>query len=186
MSKRISGWTCKWSERGDCQDNVRRKRKQLLANTIDHSTEVSTRIHAYQNEVIKSIWSRRVGAKHYTIDANGPFLSPRDLRARLLFANNFHLPLYTAFTDYRSQGQTIQNAIIDIASPPTGTLTPFNIYVALSRSWGREGIHLLRDFDEKLLTRHPSEFLRAEDERLARMNEETENWWKGFHVPDFA
>ena len=98
------------------------------------------------------------------------------------------LPLTTAyaFTDYRSQGQTIQNAIIDIASPPTGTLTPFNIYVALSRSRGREGIRLLRDFDEKLLTRHPSEFLRAEDERLARMNEETENWWKGFHVPDFA
>ena len=36
------------------------------------------------------------------------------------------------FTDYRSQRQTVQDAIIDIASPPTGTLTPFDIYVALS------------------------------------------------------
>ena len=36
------------------------------------------------------------------------------------------------FTDYQPQGQTIQNAIIDIASPLMGTLTSFNIYVALS------------------------------------------------------
>ena len=44
------------------------------------------------------------------------------------------LPLITGytFTDYRSQRQTVQDAIIDIASPPTGTLTPFDIYVALS------------------------------------------------------
>lgn len=73
-----------------------------------------------------------------------------------------------AFTDYRSQGQTIQNAIIDIASLPTRSLTPFNIYVACR---GRGGIHLLRDIDDKLLTSHPSEYLRAEDERLGRKPE---------------
>jgi hypothetical protein len=31
-----------------------------------------------------------------------------------------------AFTDYRSQGQTIQSVIVDIGRPPTGGLTPFN------------------------------------------------------------
>ena len=90
------------------------------------------------------------------------------------------LPLTAAyaFTDYRSQGQTIHHAIIDIASPPTGTLTPFNIYVALSRCRGRDGIRLLRDFDENLLTSHPSEYLRLEDKRLARLNQETKEKWR--------
>ena len=48
------------------------------------------------------------------------------------------LPLTSsyAFTDYCSQGQTIPVVLIDIGTPPTGQLTPFNIYVALSRSRG--------------------------------------------------
>ncbi|KAH9943738.1 hypothetical protein B0H21DRAFT_695357, partial [Amylocystis lapponica] len=51
-----------------------------------------------------------------------------------------------AFTDYRSQGQTISFVIVDIASPPSGSdLTLFNVYVALSRSSGRHSIRLLRD-----------------------------------------
>ena len=85
------------------------------------------------------------------------------------------LPLTTsyAFTDYRSQGQTIPAVLVDIGTPPTGQLTPFNIYVALSRSRGREAIRLLQDFDERLLTTHPNEYLRMEDARLARMEEET-------------
>jgi ATP-dependent exoDNAse (exonuclease V) alpha subunit len=74
-------------------------------------------------------------------------------------------PAYV-FTDYRSQGQTISHFIIDIATPPSGGLTPFNLYVALSRGPGRDNIRLLRDFDEKLLVSHPCEYLRAEDERL--------------------
>ncbi|KAG1720148.1 uncharacterized protein EDB91DRAFT_1005431, partial [Suillus paluster] len=64
-------------------------------------------------------------------------------------------PAYS-FTDYRSQGQTINNAIIDIATPPTAGLTSFNVYVALSRA----------------------QHLRIEDERLAMMDRETEQWWK--------
>ncbi|KAH7924255.1 hypothetical protein BV22DRAFT_1047590 [Leucogyrophana mollusca] len=73
-----------------------------------------------------------------------------------------------AFTDYRAQGQTISQSIIDIGTPPSGGLTPFNVYVALSRGHGKENIRLLRDFDERLLTMHPNEHLRIEDERLAR------------------
>jgi ATP-dependent exoDNAse (exonuclease V) alpha subunit len=74
-------------------------------------------------------------------------------------------PAY-AFADYRSQGQTISHTIIDIGTPPTGGLTPFNVYVALSRSRGQDNIRLLRDFDEKLLMTHPCEYLRIEDESL--------------------
>lgn len=61
--------------------------------------------------------------------------------------------------------------------PPSGGLTPFNIYVALSRGRGRDNIRLLRNFDEKLLMMHPCEHLRIEDERLARLDMETQKWW---------
>lgn len=56
-------------------------------------------------------------------------------------------PIY-AFTDYRAQAQTLEHCVVDIGTPPTGQLTPFNAYVALSRSRGRDTIRLLRDFDE--------------------------------------
>ena len=67
-----------------------------------------------------------------------------------------------AFTDYKSQGQTIEYVIIDIGKPPTGSLSPFSIYVALSRSRGRDTIRLLRDFDPNLFQNHPSEALRED------------------------
>ena len=90
------------------------------------------------------------------------------------------LPLTPAysFTDYRSQGQTIQNIIIDIGNPLSGTLTPFNIYVTLSRARGRNQIRSLRDFDDKLLTKHPSEYLRLEDERLGDLETKTDERWQ--------
>ena len=56
-----------------------------------------------------------------------------------------------AFTDYRSQGQTLQPVIVNIGPPPYGHLTPFNVYDALSRGTGCHNIHLLCDFDETLL-----------------------------------
>lgn len=65
-----------------------------------------------------------------------------------------------AFTDYRSQGQTISHALVDIGPPPHGTLSLFNLYVALSRSPGRDHIRLLRDFkDEMLLKKHDTALL---------------------------
>jgi hypothetical protein len=63
--------------------------------------------------------------------------------------------------------------IVDLAKPPSGNLTAFNAYVALSRSRGRSTIRLLRPFDEKLFTIHPSEELRKEDQRLAVLEENT-------------
>lgn len=82
-----------------------------------------------------------------------------------------------ALTDYRGQGQTIIPVIVDIGRPPTGELTPFNAYVALSRGRGRDHIRLLRDFDDHLFTNHPNEFLRNEDKRLEKLDNVTEAWW---------
>jgi len=83
-----------------------------------------------------------------------------------------------AFTDYRSQGQTFKSVIVDLAKPPTGgDLSLFNIYVALSRSSGRNTIRLLREVDETMLYKSIDHQLTLEDERLHRLNEETMNWW---------
>lgn len=71
-----------------------------------------------------------------------------------------------AFTDYKSQGQTIDYVLIDLAKPPSGSLTPFSAYVLLSRSRGRKSIRLLRDFDSTLFQNHPSEDLRMDMIRL--------------------
>jgi ATP-dependent exoDNAse (exonuclease V) alpha subunit len=78
-----------------------------------------------------------------------------------------------AFTDYRSQGQTIPYVIVDIGKPPFGKLTPFNAYVALSRAKGRHGIRLLRDFDRQLFQTVPCHKLAMEDERLLQQDKLT-------------
>ena len=79
-----------------------------------------------------------------------------------------------AFTDYRAQGQMIPYVIVDIATPPSGTLSLFNLYVALSRSSGRSTIRLLRDFDETLFKKSHDPSLMG---RLEKLDELTANWW---------
>ncbi|KZP27490.1 hypothetical protein FIBSPDRAFT_730721, partial [Athelia psychrophila] len=59
-----------------------------------------------------------------------------------------------AFTVYRSQGQTLPYLIVDIASPPSGKLNLFNLYVTLSRT------------------------LMQEDDRLEELNKLTRSWRK--------
>ena len=85
------------------------------------------------------------------------------------------------FTDYKSQGQTIEYVIIDIGKPPTGSLSPFSVYVALSRSRGRDTIRLLRDFNPNLFQNHPSEALREDMERLVKLNEKKKQKRSGRH-----
>jgi hypothetical protein len=63
------------------------------------------------------------------------------------------------FTGY--QGQTIEYVLIDIS--PTGTLSPFSVYVALSRRRGREAI---TDFDPNLFQNHPLKALTSERKRI--------------------
>jgi ATP-dependent exoDNAse (exonuclease V) alpha subunit len=88
-----------------------------------------------------------------------------------------------AFTDYKSQGQTIEYVVIDLTRPPTGSLSPFSAYVTLSRSRGRDTIRLLRDFDANLFQKHPSEALRWDMRRLETLNEATKTEWLAQHPP---
>jgi hypothetical protein len=83
-----------------------------------------------------------------------------------------------AFTDYRVQGQMIGHIIIDLAKPPTGTLTPFSAYVALSQSSGRETIHLLQDFNESLFMQPACEALKQADSLFEGQHKETMKHWE--------
>ena len=66
---------------------------------------------------------------------------------------------------------------MDIARPPKGRLTLFNLYVALSRSSGRDTIRLLQDFDDEVfLVSHAAE-VQQEDDQLEKLNENTRMWW---------
>ena len=82
-----------------------------------------------------------------------------------------------AFTDYRAQGQTIPRVVVDIAHTPSGQMSLFNAYVALSRSRGRETIRLLRKYDPELFKKELPHDLIREDERLQNLNERTNEWW---------
>jgi hypothetical protein len=53
------------------------------------------------------------------------------------------------------------------------------------RSRGRETVRLLCDFDDTIFTRHPSQYLRLEDDHLARLNANTKDRYEtGYY--DFA
>ena len=98
-------------------------------------------------------------------------------KSRTVTRTQFPITGAYSFTDYRAQGQTIPYVLIDIASPPTSGLSLFNLYVALSRSSGRNTIRLLRDFDDDMfLQAHVPELL-EEDERLAGLDLITRRWW---------
>jgi ATP-dependent exoDNAse (exonuclease V) alpha subunit len=77
------------------------------------------------------------------------------------------------FTDIKAQGQTIEVVIIDLRNTPSGRISPFSAYVALSRSRGRDTIRLLSDFDENLFKSHPNEDLAIEMERLGLLGVKT-------------
>jgi len=98
-------------------------------------------------------------------------------KSRTVTRTQFPITGAYAFTDYRAQGQTIPYVVVDIASPPTSGLSLFNLYVALSRSSGRNTIRLLRDFDDDtFLQAHVPELL-EEDERLEELDAITKRWW---------
>lgn len=89
------------------------------------------------------------------------------------------LELVYAFTDYCAQGQMIGNVIVDIGNPEDGILLlMFNLYVALSRSWGQDGICLLWDFDERLFNCRWDDELVQKDNRMHIMNQATKEKWE--------
>jgi hypothetical protein len=77
------------------------------------------------------------------------------------------------FTDHKSQGQTIKYMIVNIGPTKKFPVDHFLACVALSRSHSHHSIRLLRDFDDQILMKHPSEDLQAEDEQLSVLAEET-------------
>ncbi|KAF8800258.1 hypothetical protein BYT27DRAFT_7117985 [Phlegmacium glaucopus] len=101
----------------------------------------------------------------FTVDVDG---RKRKLQRRQVAI----VPGY-AFTDYKAQGQTLECVIVDIARPPSGKLSPFSVYVALSRSRGCGTIRILRDFDTELFVHHSSEDLKEDMERLERLDIQT-------------
>jgi hypothetical protein len=62
----------------------------------------------------------------------------------------------------------------------TGPYAVQRLRCTIAQPWVRQ----LRDFDEKLLMTHPCEYLRMEDERLVRLDNETEMWWNGMRRSD--
>jgi len=66
--------------------------------------------------------------------------------------------------------------IVDIARPPGGTLSLFNLYVALSQSSGRS-IRLLRDFNADLLRQRHKKLLLKEDDRIKDLDIMTWRAW---------
>ncbi|KAI9069198.1 hypothetical protein FKP32DRAFT_1560221 [Trametes sanguinea] len=88
------------------------------------------------------------------VEGTGGVLITRTVKRR-----QFPITAAYAFTDYRSQGQTIPRVIVDIKQPPgPKRLTLFNLYVALSRSI-------------------------AEDARLDEWDATTKTWWQKMNRP---
>lgn len=89
-------------------------------------------------------------------------------------------PITAAYslTDYRSQGQMTPLVLVDTAPPPSGTLSLFNLYVALSWSSGRDTVVLLRDFGDEMLKKSHGPELLEEDERFNQLDMVAEGWYK--------
>jgi hypothetical protein len=68
-----------------------------------------------------------------------------------------------AFTDHKAQGQTIEYVIVNIGPTEKFPVDPFTAYVAPSQSQGQDMIWLLRDFNDVIFTKHPSEDLCVKD-----------------------
>ncbi len=104
--------------------------------------------------------------------------SPEAPLKRTVTRRQFPMTPAYAFTDYRSQGQTIPFVLVDIKSPPgPQKLSLFNLYVALSRSSGRQTIRLLRDFDDQLFLQVHEQELLDEDQHLEDNDKKTKTWW---------
>jgi hypothetical protein len=107
-----------------------------------------------------------------------PINTNAGIQKRTIVERQFPVTLGYAFTDYRAQGQTMSHVIVDIAKPPPpNNLTLFNIYVALSRSSGRDSIRLLRGYTDTIRLGGLPLDLFAEDDRLEALDRETTRWW---------
>jgi ATP-dependent exoDNAse (exonuclease V) alpha subunit len=105
-----------------------------------------------------------------------------DGQSYTIHRRQFPITASYAITDIKSQGQTMGPALVDLSSPPSGKLSGFNAYVALSRSKGRKTIRLLRDFDETMFQTPPSVDLDAEMKTLDELDKQTKALFKNTHL----
>ena len=105
---------------------------------------------------------------------------PNDKKAKpyrktILSINRRALPLVPVYsiTKHKSQGQTLNNVVIDLKLPST-TDDIAAVYVALSRVKRLTDLVILRHFDFKTLLIKPSKSQIAEIERLDKLYTETQ------------
>ena len=101
-----------------------------------------------------------------------------------------------AITDYRSQGRTFSDIILDIESPTKiagGHHAYPAVYVALSRCWSLQGLSFLRAFLQAALFIKPNAALKDEMSRLEQLDRNTSlvdykellhGRWVGFGMDD--
>jgi hypothetical protein len=97
----------------------------------------------------------------YQGQADGPFYGISRLQLPLL-------PAYS-YTDYKSQGRSLDHAIVDLAS--ANSLQ--GAYVMLSRVRSLSGLAILRPFSWKRIEQHLSEEMRTEMKRISELAEST-------------
>jgi len=83
----------------------------------------------------------------------------------------FQLPLTPAFafTDYKCQGRTLRETMVDLA----GGCTTMGAYVMLSRVQRLKDLLILRPYDESILDMKIPQALQAEFHRLAKCEQNT-------------
>lgn len=88
------------------------------------------------------------------------------------------LPAYV-YTDYKSQGRSLEKAIIDIASAHSIQ----GVYVMLSRVKTLSGLAILRPFPQHKICQRLSQEMRNEFERLELIDRQTTQWYNS--LPEF-
>ena len=101
---------------------------------------------------------------------------PKSNRKAILSIKRRALPLVPAYsiTTHKSQGQTLNNVVIDLKLP-SETDDIAAVYVPLSRVKRLTDLIILRNFDYKVLLIKPSKSQLAEIERLDKLYLETQS-----------
>ena len=93
--------------------------------------------------------------------------------------SRYQLPIIPGygFTDYRIQGYSLQNVVVDIADNNGNAASS---YVMLSRSRMLEGLYLLRDFDPIVLNQQTDASVLQNRKRLEQLATSSSNRVKRF------
>ena len=87
-----------------------------------------------------------------------------------------------AITDYKSQGASLKNCIIDLRKPPGSWQAFHSLYVMLSRVETLNGLNILTSFDETVFKQEKPPALKKELQRLQQLSDQC---IADFHSDDF-